>query len=387
MHVGRSTGLAIAGLVAAGAIGAVAFARSRDEGSMQGDAPIVTEPPVSDPPVDGPTPQPPVVAAPPVLVTPPPIVAAPPISRPGPNTPQPVVPPQSTVDVQPAATTTFEYAVKSGDTLSRIARRCDTTVARLVELNQIADPNLIRVGQKLRIPGRAPAAPAPAAPAPAPAPRPPKPAGGGGQPAVPAGAAISRVAGASGKVALTFDDGPSGAYTDAILATLDRRGVDATFFVVGTLAARDGARLVRMRDAGHAIGNHSWDHPQLTSLTDAQVRRQLDDTSAAIKRATGTRPDTFRPPYGARSDRVDRIARDLGMRDVIWDVDTVDWSRPGTTAIANTAIRNARDGSIVLMHDGGGNRQQTVDALDRIITGLEDRGFELVTVPQLVAAG
>lgn len=208
-----------------------------------------------------------------------------------------------------------------------------------------------------------------------------------GQPAVPPGSVISRVPGARGKVALTFDDGPNGATTDAILGTLAKRGVHATFFVVGSSAARDGARLARMHDAGHVIGNHTWDHPQLTTSSKAKVRRQLADTSAAIRRATGVEPDIFRPPYGARSTKVDAIARSLGMRDVIWDVDTRDWSRPGADAIVRSAVRSARDGSIILLHDGGGDRSQTKQALRRIITGLEQRGFELVTVPELVEAG
>ncbi len=405
MQVGRTTGLAIAGLVTIGAIGAVAWARSRDDAAPDTDPTPTPDPRPSLPPTSGspspsptvpaPTPAPePTVPMPPAPVPTPTVPAPePPTPAPAPEptapapaaeptTPAPTTPAPAPTPPSPAPVEAFDYTVRAGDTLSAIARRFDTTVARIVELNDIADPNRIRVGQQLRIPGSATDVPTPNPPAPTiPAPNPST-----GQSRVPAGPAISRVPGAAGKVALTFDDGPS-AYTDAIVATLERRGVDATFYVIGSQVAREGARLARMRDAGHAIGNHSWDHPQLTNLGDAQVRRQLDDTSGAIERAIGIRPDTFRPPYGARNDRVDGIARELGMRDVIWDVDTVDWSRPGADAIANTAVRNARDGSVILMHDGGGNRQQTVDALDRIITGLQDRGFELVTVPQLVAAG
>ncbi len=397
MHVGRSTGLAIAGLITAGTVGAVAYALTRNEDELDPSpvpeplpAPPTTAPSMPTPTPTRPsttTPEPPPTTTVPAP-TPPSTVPSPTVVEPPP--PSPTVPP-APVDVpsDPPART-FEYAVQGGDTLSSIARRFDTTVATLVQLNDIADPDRIRVGQRLRVPGRAPATPAPTTPAPTtPAPSTPAPTtpSSGSQPAVPAGGTISRVPGARGKVALTFDDGPNGAYTDAILATLDRRGVDATFFVVGTQAARNGASLVRMRDAGHAIANHSWSHPQLTSLDDGGVRREFTDTSDAIERATGSRPDIFRPPYGARNDRVDRIAAELGMRDVLWDVDTVDWSRPGTAAIVDTAVGDARDGSVILLHDGGGDRQQTVDALERIITGLEGRGFELVTVPELVAAG
>lgn len=387
MQISRGAGMAIAGLVVAGAATAagIAIARSRTED----DAPGVPEPQHQPVPPTGGTPIPvePDSGIGGPAVDPSPIDA-------GPDAPRPIdLPaPGATAATSVAAATAPTYTVKSGDTLYAIARRFDTTVAKLVELNHIADPNRIRVGQVLQLPSGSatppPAAPKPPAPKP-PAPKPPapKPPASGGQPAVPAGPAISRVSGTGKKVALTFDDGPNGAYTDAVLATLKRHHVKGTFFVIGQQAARDGARLTKMRDAGHAIGNHSWDHSQLTNLSDAQVKRQLKDTSDAIERATGKRPDTFRPPYGARSSRVDEVARGLGMRDIIWDVDTVDWSRPGSDAIARTAVNNARSGSVILMHDGGGNRQQTVDALDRIITGLQAKGYELVTVPELVKSG
>jgi peptidoglycan/xylan/chitin deacetylase (PgdA/CDA1 family)/LysM repeat protein len=384
MHVGRTTIGVIAGLAVAGAIATVAITRRRDD-----DGADVVEPLPAPSPTPTPTPStttttttaPPEPVVEPVPV--PDLVPAPPIPAEAPASVESPVPAPVVVPAPPAAPT-HDYVVRSGDSLSKIARAHDTTVSRLVELNGIVDPNLISVGQVLRIDGpatatapaeRIPSTSAPTTPAP-------------GRPgAVPPGPVISRVPGAHGKVAITFDDGPNGATTDAILGVLARHGVPATFFVVGNAAARDGARLGRMHDAGHVIANHSWDHPQLTGLDDAQVRRQLVDTSDAIERATGQRPDIFRPPYGARNDRVDEIARDAGMRDVLWDVDTVDWSRPGTDAIVESAVHDARDGSVILMHDGGGNREQTVAAVERVVTGLQARGFELVTVPQLVAAG
>lgn len=204
--------------------------------------------------------------------------------------------------------------------------------------------------------------------------------------AVPPGPPIYRVETDRKLVALTFDDGPNGATTDAILGILERKGVDATFYVTGSQATGQRSRLRRMHREGHVIGNHSWSHASLTGLSDDGVRSELQRTSRLIRRVVGDRPTTFRPPYGARSDRVDRIARELGMRDVLWDVDTVDWQRPGADAIRRTAVRNARAGSIILMHDGGGDRSQTVDALGPTIRGLRRRGYEFVTVPELVAA-
>ncbi|MCW2928306.1 MAG: polysaccharide deacetylase family protein [Thermoleophilia bacterium] len=369
MHISRGAGLAIAGLVVAGAATATGIALTRtprrDDSVEVPDTPAPTAPPTA-----GTTPLP---------------VPSEPSPGPAPD-PQSGPAPATTGEITAAVVGPTTYTVRSGDTLSAIARRFGTTVAKLTELNQIADPNRIRVGQVLKLPTSVATTPAPPTPAPT-TPTTPTSPPASGQPRVPSGPAISRVPGAGKRVALTFDDGPNGAYTDSILATLKRRHVKGTFYVIGQQAARDGARLTRMRDAGHAIGNHSWDHSQLTKLSRADVQSQLKRTSDAIERTTGKRPDTFRPPYGARNAAVDEVARGLGMRDIIWDVDTVDWSRPGADAIARTAVDNARNGSIILMHDGGGNREQTVAALDRVITGLQAKGFELVTVPQLVAAG
>lgn len=205
---------------------------------------------------------------------------------------------------------------------------------------------------------------------------------------VPPGPPIRSVPTAGTRVALTFDDGPNGQYTDAILATLARHRAPATFFVCGKPAsdAAGAAQLLRMHRAGHAIGNHTYDHPRLTTLDDAETARQLRATSDVVERITGQRPTTYRPPGGHHDARVNAIAAAEGMRNVLWDIDTRDWSRPGADAIVHSAVNDARNGSIILLHDGGGNREQTVAALERIVTGLRARGFSLVTVPQLVAA-
>ncbi|MBC7644809.1 MAG: polysaccharide deacetylase family protein, partial [Thermoleophilia bacterium] len=207
-----------------------------------------------------------------------------------------------------------------------------------------------------------------------------------GQPKVPAGPAVYSVNTSKKLIALTFDDGPNGAHTDAILSVLAKHKVHATFFVLGQNSARDGARLRKEAAAGHAIGNHGWDHAQLTNLSSSQVRSQLSRTSDKIEQITGKRPDTFRAPYGARNSSVDAVARSLGLRDILWDVDTVDWRRPGSAAITNEAVSSARTGSIILMHDGGGDRSQTAKSLDGTITRLQAKGYQFVTVPQLMAA-
>jgi peptidoglycan-N-acetylglucosamine deacetylase len=220
--------------------------------------------------------------------------------------------------------------------------------------------------------------------APVPAPRVPTPAAPGRAPAVPPGPVISRVTTDRPLVALTFDDGP-GPLTDAIVAKLAEHGVPATFYVQGVNAAHQGERLRRMHDAGHVIANHSWSHADLTTLSDDQLHAELARTSDLIEGATGVRPDTFRSPYGARNGHVDAVAGSLGMRNVLWDIDTVDWKLPGPGAIS-ASVAQATAGSIILMHDAGGDRAQTLASLDQSITELKQR-FQLVTVPELIAAG
>jgi len=191
-----------------------------------------------------------------------------------------------------------------------------------------------------------------------------------------------RFAGPAGgnMVALTFDDGPS-VYTPQVLSILNRYGVHATFFEigrqVGPLAATSRAVI---RD-GDVIGDHTWSHPDLTvQNTAAQVR----PTQAAIYRATGFRPCLLRPPYGIAPAGVVGVVRSLGLLTIQWDVDPADWSRPGAAVIAGRVLRAVRPGSIVIMHDGGGDRSETVQALGTIVPVLLGRGYHLVTVPQLL---
>ncbi len=178
------------------------------------------------------------------------------------------------------------------------------------------------------------------------------------------------------KIALTFDDGPS-AYTARVLSILNERNADGTFFVLGSQTGRRSGVLRQALRAGHELGNHSTYHSALPSKSD--MRR----TNAVIKAATGFRPCTFRPPYGALNGTVVANARALDMSTILWDVDTNDWMTPGSSAIYQRAT-SAKSGSIVLMHDGGGNRSQTVAALPGIIRKLRSRGFKLVTVTELL---
>jgi peptidoglycan/xylan/chitin deacetylase (PgdA/CDA1 family) len=179
------------------------------------------------------------------------------------------------------------------------------------------------------------------------------------------------------EVALTFDDGP-GPYTDDVLRVLRERDVRATFFLVGQNVAAHTELVRRELRAGHELGNHSSTHRAYPSYSDLRA------TSARIKRATGFEPCTFRPPYGAMSQSTISAAWDLGTSSILWDVDPADWGQPGSGVIEDRVVANARAGSIVVMHDGGGARAQTVAALPGIIARLRDRGFELVTVSKLL---
>jgi peptidoglycan/xylan/chitin deacetylase (PgdA/CDA1 family) len=184
-------------------------------------------------------------------------------------------------------------------------------------------------------------------------------------------------------VALTFDDGP-GPYTSRVLDILRRTGTRATFFLIGRQVRGGGAVLRRALREGHALANHTWSHANVSGGGLGQLR----STQGVIRSVTGYTPCLFRAPYGAVSGAVISQARGLGMLTIQWDVDTNDWRRPGTGAIiadawAARAVA-VRPGSIVLMHDAGGPRGQTLAALPAVIRTLRRRGYRLVTVPELL---
>ncbi len=186
------------------------------------------------------------------------------------------------------------------------------------------------------------------------------------------------------EIALTFDDGPYPYYTAQILAVLRGYQVHATFFCVGKNVQNYPLLVQQEYAAGNAIGNHTWDHADLTKLSRVGVQREINSASSAIQNTIGILPTLFRPPYGAITISIRTQIVQLHLIPVMWSVDTEDWQRPGTNAIINAALARAGDGGIILMHDGGGNRLQTVAALPHIIEGLRQRGYELVTVPQLI---
>jgi peptidoglycan/xylan/chitin deacetylase (PgdA/CDA1 family) len=179
------------------------------------------------------------------------------------------------------------------------------------------------------------------------------------------------------RVALTFDDGPS-IYTPKVLEILKREHVKGTFFEIGAQVPGGASASRSVIESGYELGNHSMHHE--TRPGSASMR----ETSKRIERATGFAPCLFRPPGGAFDSRVVSDARSLGMTTVVWDVDPRDWSTPGMGAIYSRVVSATRPGSIVLMHDGGGNRSETVAALPHIIHTLRKRGYGFVTVSKLL---
>jgi peptidoglycan/xylan/chitin deacetylase (PgdA/CDA1 family) len=194
---------------------------------------------------------------------------------------------------------------------------------------------------------------------------------------------LVRGSGAQPQVALTFDDGPHPVFTPQVLDILRRHGARATFFCVGLCASAYPDLLARIVEEGHAIGNHTWSHPYLPDLTRDEVLRQVDATGEVIAKATGTAPVLVRPPYGSRTPDVLRWLAGRDLTTVLWDVDPSDWAAPGSEAIAAEVGRSTTAGSIVLMHDAGGDRTQTVAALPGIVESLLGRDLRLVPVDEL----
>jgi peptidoglycan-N-acetylglucosamine deacetylase len=184
------------------------------------------------------------------------------------------------------------------------------------------------------------------------------------------------------EVALSFDDGP-GALTRAFVRMLHAHHAVATFFMIGQQVSPSYRPVLReeLRD-GDALGDHTWSHPDL--LYSREAASQLRGAREVIRRETGYAPCVFRPPYEAYDGAIVRTARSLGLATVTWDVDPADWSLPGVSTIVARVLAQVRPGSIVLSHDGGGPRGQTLAAYPEIIEALRRRGYRFVTVPQLL---
>src|SRR6266481_3885955 len=183
-------------------------------------------------------------------------------------------------------------------------------------------------------------------------------------------------------IALTFDDGPSAALTPKLLDLLAARHIKATFFVIGENVAEHPEIVARAAREGHEIANHSWSHPNLAKMSQESVRSQLQRTDDAIKSATGKSPTLLRPPYGSITDHEKKWIHDqYGYDIILWDVDPLDWKRPGPAVVRNRILKETRAGSIVLSHD---IHPGTIEAMPSTFDELEAKGFKFVTVSELI---
>ncbi|MFG2456203.1 polysaccharide deacetylase family protein [Streptomyces sp. NPDC048523] len=192
---------------------------------------------------------------------------------------------------------------------------------------------------------------------------------------------LLKVSGRGRTMVLTFDDGPDPRYTPHILDTLAEYDVRAMFFVCGEMAVDNQDLLARMADEGHIVGNHTWSHPLLTRLRRSRIRSEMERTSDVIEDAYGERPEWFRAPYGAWNRAAFQLGAELGMEPLAWTVDTLDWTTPGTRRIVGAVEHGAAPGVVVLSHDAGGDRSQSVRALRAYLPQLIDSGYH-ITVPR-----
>lgn len=179
-----------------------------------------------------------------------------------------------------------------------------------------------------------------------------------------------------GRIALTFDDGPESENTPRLLDTLDTYSITATFFIVGSKARTRPDLVHRIVEHGHAIGSHGMTHIPLAFRSRrtyiAEVRAAVNNLEDMI----GKSVFLFRPPYGIRSPGLYSILNEEGLRPVFWDVMAFDWLKPSASWISDRVLRSVRDGSIVLLHDGGGTRDGTIDAIPIIARGMRDRDLD-----------
>jgi peptidoglycan-N-acetylglucosamine deacetylase len=194
--------------------------------------------------------------------------------------------------------------------------------------------------------------------------------------------------GGSKQIALTYDDGPNDPHTLKLLAVLAQHNVQATFFMIGRYVQQrpDIARAVAQ--AGHVIGNHTFTHPLLTFKSASQTRGELVDCRKALQDAIGEHSNLFRPPFGGRRPATLRIARQLGLEPIMWNVTGYDWNAPPAAVIENKVVRQIRGGDVILLHDGGhralgADRSQTVIATENLIRQYRDQGWKFVTVDEM----
>ena len=193
----------------------------------------------------------------------------------------------------------------------------------------------------------------------------------------------------SRQIALTYDDGPNDPHTLRLLEVLARQDVQATFFLIGRHVQQHQEIAREIVQAGHAVGNHTFTHPLLTFKSESEIRQQLSECRAALQDAIGEHSNLFRPPFGGRRPAVLRVARELGLAPVMWNVTGYDWNAPPAEAIERKVAKQIRGGDVILLHDGGhkqmgADRSNTVIATDHLIATYKSEGYDFLTIPQMM---
>ncbi|MFZ0796306.1 MAG: polysaccharide deacetylase family protein [Terriglobales bacterium] len=194
----------------------------------------------------------------------------------------------------------------------------------------------------------------------------------------------------SKQIALTYDDGPNDPHTLKLLEVLAKHNVQATFFMIGHYVQQRPDMVRAVAQAGHVLGNHTHTHPLLIFESAAETRTQLVDCHQALQDAIGEHSNLFRPPFGGRRPATLKIARELKLQTVMWNVTGYDWNAPPAAVIEKKVARQMRGGDLILLHDGGyramgANRAQTVIATENLIRRYKNEGYEFVTVEELKA--
>jgi peptidoglycan/xylan/chitin deacetylase (PgdA/CDA1 family) len=191
------------------------------------------------------------------------------------------------------------------------------------------------------------------------------------------------------QLALTYDDGPNDPHTMRLLEVLARHEVPATFFLIGRYVQQRPDIVREIVKTGHIIGNHTFTHPLLTFKSSAEVRKELTECHSAIQDAVGQYSNLFRPPFGGRRPAVLRIARELDLEPIMWNVTGYDWDVPPAAVIEKKVSSQIRGGDVILLHDGGhkqmgADRSQTVLATDHLITRYKSEGYDFATIQQML---